>query len=214
MDVLLFREAGECEMKIVEALATALIEGRLDVAMHHASMERLARVKPSKVVPVLLDDDWHQAIDDFHEEAVQSLLVPIQKAENPSHLMVLEPTPSQVPHYAMEYVDGSLTRHFLPDTCTVLSYDEARLDLLESTLKTHEGDILVMVRLPHTGKELLETLEAWQERNPQTSSRLIVFNIGTPLQDIQESPRVDFVNLGTARPRTLEKALAKIVSLA
>jgi beta-N-acetylhexosaminidase len=213
VDVLLFREAGHRERLVVEALATALVDGRLDVATHEASVARLNQARTflnPKELAVLLDAPWHQAIDGLHNEAVQTIFADFKGILNPQNTLVLEPHASMLPHYAMEYEKHSLTRRFLPKTCTVHAYDESDLSVFEKSLNTHNGDLLAIVWLPHVGKTLLDALEVRQASSKTTSSRTIILNIGTPLEG--GYPLYEFINLGTARPITIQKTLARLFS--
>jgi len=210
VDVLLFREAGHREREIVEVLASALVDGRLDVATHEACLARLNQAKTflhSKERSVLLDTTWHHGIEALHEEAINAILSDFQGVLNAKNTLVLEPVSSKLPHYAMEYKDGSLTQSFLPETCTVYSYDENEFSQVERTLKTHHGDVLIILWLPHLGQKLLELLEA---RQKLTKSRTLILNIGTPIEGA--CPACEFINLGTARPLTLQKTLARLFS--
>ena len=210
VDVLLFREAGHREREIVEVLASALVDGRLDVATHEACLARLNQAKTflhSKERSVLLDTTWHHGIEALHEEAINAILSDFQGVLNAKNTLVLEAVSSKLPHYAMEYKDGSLTQSFLPETCTVYSYDENEFSQVERTLKTHHGDVLIILWLPHLGQKLLELLEA---RQKLTKSRTLILNIGTPIEGA--CPACEFINLGTARPLTLQKTLARLFS--
>ena len=210
VDVLLFREAGERERLVVEALTSALVDGRLEVDLHEASVDRLSKASEllhQEQTTVSLDNTWHHAIEALHEEAVNAILVDLKGALNLHNTLILEPPAFKLPHYAMEYEKDSLIRHFLPTTCTVHAYDEADLDLLDTTLNTHQGDMLAIVWLPHVGHNLLELLEA---RPKFTKSRCVVLNIGTPIELDSTSVSIDCINLGTARPPTIQKALARL----
>ena len=238
VDVLLFREAGHREREIVEVLASALVDGRLDVATHEACLARLKQARtvlsplleervrerggfsessvtstPHPYPPLkgegvrILDSSWHHGIEALHEEAINAILSDFQGVLNAKNTLVLEAVSSKLPHYAMEYKDGSLTQSFLPETCTVYSYDENEFSQVERTLKTHHGDVLIILWLPHLGQKLLELLEA---RQKLTKSRTLILNIGTPIEGA--CPACEFINLGTARPLTLQKTLARLFS--
>jgi beta-glucosidase-like glycosyl hydrolase len=210
VDVLLFREAGKRERLVVEALATALMDGRLNVDLHEASVERLSKAREllhQEQTTVSLDNTWHHAIEALHQDAVNAILSDFQGVLNPRNTLILEPVSSKLPHYTREYEKDSLIRHFLPTTCTVHAYDEADLDLLDTTLNTHQGDMLAIVWLPHVGHKLLELLAA---RAKFTKSRCVVLNIGTPIELDSTSVSIVFINLGTARPPTIQKALARL----
>ena len=213
VDVLLFREAGHREREIVEALALALVDGHLDVLTHEVSVARLNQAKTflhSKESPIFLETPWHEDIDGLHGDAMNTIFADFENRLDRENTLVLEPSASKLPHYAMEYDKDSLIRHFLPETCTVHAYDEANSSTLADALNTHIGDVLAIVWLPHVGKPMLDALALRQASSKTTSSRTLILNIGTPLEGA--STAFEFINLGTARPLTLQKTLARLFS--
>ncbi|MFN9690516.1 MAG: glycoside hydrolase family 3 N-terminal domain-containing protein [Vampirovibrionales bacterium] len=214
VDVLLFREAGKRELEIVEALAHALVDGRLDLDLHEASLARLAEARTVLSSPLqqpdvsTLESIWHQTIEALHETTVNAIFADAKGVLNLENTLVIEPLASLLPHYAMEYEKGSLTQRFLPEGATVYAYDETDMSALSNALNTHHGDVLTVVWLPHIGKSLLDALNLRQASRETASSQTVVLNIGTPVEGVYTSFK--FINLGTARPPTIQKALARL----
>jgi hypothetical protein len=123
---------------------------------------------------------------------------------------LLEPHATLLPHYAMEYVDGSLTRAFLPDSATRLTYETPEALSVHQAFNTGKKQVLAFVWLPQVGKPLLDALEALHASEKSASVQTVVVNLGTPIEG--EYPLFTFINLGTARPPTLQKVLARLFS--
>jgi beta-N-acetylhexosaminidase len=217
VDVLLFREAGLHELNRVKALATALEEGRLNREKHLTSVARvnlaqktlqqIETTTPEQLLPL----EWHQAIEALHEEAMETILADYTGILTLEATCIVEPHATLLPHYAMEYVDGSLTSAFLPDSATRLTYETAQALSVHQALNTGKKQVLAFVWLPQVGKPLLQALEALHASGESASVQtVVVVNLGTPIEG--EYPLFTFINLGTARPPTLQTVLARLFS--
>ncbi|XVJ52251.1 MAG: hypothetical protein HEQ32_09365 [Vampirovibrio sp.] len=211
VDVLLFREAGPREWQVLNHLATALCEGQVNKTLHEISLERLQRVAPSLNTRLPLPSTWHKDIIAFHEEVAEVLTTDYKGALSKASLLVLEPPLEQLPHYAPDAVEGSLLQPYLPQKTQRFNYDETQTSFtnLKKIIHAHEGDILVLVRLPHVGRPLLDAIESW----PGMKTRIFCLNIGTPTTvRFNEGPSLTWLNLGGGRPLTLKATMERLLS--